>query len=216
MDFASLISKEIAKKKQLAVQPNDKATENESTSKPAFTRRSDIVQSKREQYLQEQAKLEEERKLKLEKQRREREEEESRREEKRLRAETLYQEKKRKLQEEEQDRDKAEKKQKTKGRPSITPEPVRDETPVSENDQKEDLTSEQIVERLRKYGEPIRRFGESDEERLRRLRRIERRNVCIEVELYSYVSLCSLNFFHFRRRSRKITWKTNWQMSIII
>ncbi|KAK9471913.1 Prp18 domain-containing protein [Dipodascopsis tothii] len=180
MDFASLISKEIAKKKgAVAPPPADEVDSSKAPAKgPELIHRGAIVQTKREQYLREQAQRDKERQEKAERARREREEEEARREEKRRAAEEVYREKKRKQKELEEAaaREEAERKKAKRARSSATPgaESARD-TPENENDRFKTMTDAEIVAELRRFDEPIRLFNESDDSRLRRLRRIERK-----------------------------------------
>lgn len=160
MDFASLLSKEIAKSKS--------STPAQSSSSPGdkYIKRAELEKQREAAYLAEQqarqaAKDESARKKrKLE----EEEAEQDRvREEKRAR---LAEESKRRRAEEEARLERA--RRKRLGLPELPP--PKDGTPVSDGE--EDMDDADLDRSFRKMAEPIRLFGESHKQRLRRYRRL--------------------------------------------
>jgi pre-mRNA-splicing factor 18 len=154
MDFASLMSKEIAK-----AQP--KAPSNESSKK--FMKRAEIEAEREAQYLAEQNAIQAEKEAKLA-QKRKREEEEAE-------ANRVREEKRRKLAEEsrlrreEQEAEEERVRRKRLGLPEL----VKEE---SEEVDADDIEDEELIVKLRAMGEPAKLFGENHKQRLRRFRKL--------------------------------------------
>lgn len=167
MDFAALMSAQIAKSKKPAPSTNG----DSKSSK--YLKRSDLEQQRQEAYEAEQRALEEARISKMEKKRKheDKEAEKNRvREEKRRR---LAEESKKLREEEEEAEERA--RRKRLGLPELPPktsETTGDGTPVPEN---EDIEDTALQQKLRELGEPVTLFGETHMARLRRYRRIEAR-----------------------------------------
>jgi pre-mRNA-splicing factor 18 len=155
MDFASLMSKEIAK-----ARPQSPATEPSKK----YLKRAEIEAERKAQYLAEQRAIEAEREAKLA-QKRKREEEEAEanraREEKRRK---LAEESRRRREEQEAEEERA--RRKRLGLPELVKEKSEE---VAEVD---DIPDEELIEKLRARGEPIKLFGENHKQRLRRFRKL--------------------------------------------
>ncbi|KAK0646489.1 hypothetical protein B0T16DRAFT_328750 [Cercophora newfieldiana] len=165
MDFASLMSKEIAKAKGPA----------KDTSKPApkFISKREAEEQRKAAYIQEQKKLEEERAAKAAAKRKREEEaaeEAKEREEKRQRlAEEIRIRREAKEAEEERAR------RKRLGLSELPPSTGDEATPEAEesdgdDDDGEDIPDGELLVKLREAGEPAVLFGESHSARLRRYR----------------------------------------------
>jgi len=156
MDFAALMSKELAKarpsKSEAAAEPSKK-----------YMKRSEIEAERQAQYLAEQRKIEEEKAAKLS-QKRKREEEEAE-------ANKVREEKRRKLAEESRRRKEEQEAEEERARRKRLglPELVKEESVEIEAD---DIADEELVEKLRKMGYPAKLFGESHKQRLRRFRKL--------------------------------------------
>ncbi|KAL2135264.1 hypothetical protein VTI74DRAFT_9144 [Chaetomium olivicolor] len=180
MDFASLMSKEIAKAKT-PIPSSSKSTSSSSTApQPKYISRREAEEARKAAYLAEQKRLEEERAAKAAAKRK-REEEAA--EEARVR-----EEKKRRLAEESRLRREAKEaeeeraRRKRLGLPELPPTKEDGESKVKEGKEEEededngdveegDLDEEELVKKLRELGEPAVLFGESHASRLRRYRR---------------------------------------------
>ncbi|KAK9237892.1 hypothetical protein V1525DRAFT_402786 [Lipomyces kononenkoae] len=181
MDFSALLAKEIAKKKQAATAIANKedgvSAKQGGSDSPRFIRRGDLERAREQAYLAENAKREEAKRLEQEQRRQLRQEEEEERERKRREVEQKYLERKR-AREEQEESEKQKKKSKSKGRgntKSPSPDATDGTAEAEELAKLGQLNDNDIVDRLRKLGEPARYFGESDKARLRRLRRAEKR-----------------------------------------
>lgn len=165
MDFASLMSKEIAKAKPLA---GAASTDNDKDKK--YMRRAEVEAARKEAYLAEQKELEEKRAAKAA-EKRKREEEEA--EEKRMRDE-----KRRKLEEEtrrrreEQAAGEERRRRKRLGLPELVRENSGDGEEGSGADGAEDMDDPVLMQKLRELGEPATLFGESHGGRLKRYRKL--------------------------------------------
>jgi len=154
MDFASLMSKEISKT----------APPNTSSPTKKYQKRSEIEAERRAAYLASQRALEAEKEARAT-QKRKREEEEAEaareREEKRRR---LAEESRRRREEVEREEERA--KRERRGLPERVEEGQKEEVV------EDDIPDEELVEKLRKMGEPARLFGESHKARLKRFRKL--------------------------------------------
>jgi pre-mRNA-splicing factor 18 len=155
MDFASLMSKEIAKKAP------PKSPTNESSTK--YMKRADVEAERKAQYLAEKRAIGAEREAKLA-QKRKREEDEAEanriREEKRRK---LAEESKRRREEQEAEENRA--RRKKLGLPELVHE-------TSEESEPDDIKDEDLLEKLRAMGQPIKLFAENHKQRLRRFRKL--------------------------------------------
>jgi pre-mRNA-splicing factor 18 len=156
MDFASLMSAEISKKRS-ATPPSSEPTKK-------YQKRSEVEAERRAAYLASQRALEVEKEAKAA-QKRKREEEEAEaareREEKRRR---LAEESKRRRGEAEREEERA--RRKRLGLPELVEEGQKEEVV------EDDVPEEELVEKLRKMGEPAILFGESHKARLKRFRKL--------------------------------------------
>lgn len=160
MDFASLMSSEISKTRRSSP-PSSSAN---SPQPKKYQKRSEVEAERRATYLASQRALEAEKEAKAA-QKRKREEEESEasreREEKRRR---LAEDSKRRK--EEMEREEERKRRKRLGLPELVEETEKEEAG------EDDIPDEDLMERLRKMGEPAKLFGESHKLRLKRFRRL--------------------------------------------
>lgn len=163
MDFAKLMSAQIEKGKS-KTPPNAAADENKK-----YLKRSEIEAQRQAAYLAEQKAVEQARIEKLEKKRK-LEEEEAEREHERQEKKRRLAEHSRKLREEEEEAEERARRKRL-GLPDLPPKKSdKDETPVPEGE--EDLSEEDLIERLRKLAEPARLFGETHRQRLKRYKRL--------------------------------------------
>lgn len=187
MDFAALMSKEIAKKKGPSSAPSSEspttttttATATNGAAAPKYTRKGDAEAARREAYLAEQKRLEEEKQVKAAAKRKREEDaaaEAKAREEKRRK---LAEESRRRREEKEAEEERA--RRRRLGLPETPPEQgsaagTGSADDGDEDDDEEDdvstLTDEAITQRLRALGEPAVLFGEARAARAKRLRRL--------------------------------------------
>ncbi|EEP79057.1 conserved hypothetical protein [Uncinocarpus reesii 1704] len=170
MDFASLMSKEIAKSKP------PRAQSSEPQADKQYVRRSELEAARLAAYNAEQERIQKEREERAEKKRKIEEDEAERN--------RVREEKRRRLAEESRRRREAEEEAKEAERRkrlglSATPaaektESEKESTPL---EGEEGLSQEELVEKLRNMGEPSRLFGESDKGRLKRYRRLVQRSI---------------------------------------
>lgn len=177
MDFAALMSKEIAKKKGPSA--SESTTTNKDIAAQKYTRKADAEAARREAYLAEQKRLEEEKLAKAAAKRKREEDaaaEAKAREEKRRK---LAEESRRRKEEKEAEEERA--KRKRLGLPEIPPdqqESSKDGDGAAgsgdedDNDEVWKLTDEEITQKFRDLGEPAVLFGESRRARVQRLRRL--------------------------------------------
>ncbi len=160
MDFAKLMSAQIKKGKQSA--------SSVSSGDNKYLKRSEVEAQRQATYRAEQEAEEQARQERLQKKRKADEEEAAR--------ETERQEKRRRLAEEsrrirEEEEDAEERKRRRRlGLPDLPPNQKdgEDSTPIPEE---EDLPEEQLVEKLRALSEPVRLFGETHKQRLKRYKK---------------------------------------------
>ncbi|ROW12576.1 hypothetical protein VMCG_00239 [Cytospora schulzeri] len=170
MDFAALMSKEIAKKK--GPSPSSESTSTAAPSK--FTRKADAEAARKEAYLAEQKRLAEEKEAKSAAKRKREDDaatEAKAREEKRRK---LAEESRRRREEKEAEEERA--RRKRLGLPEV---PAKEATSASGSGDEEDgeddaskLTDEELTAKLRGLGEPATLFGEARAARLKRYRKL--------------------------------------------
>ncbi|KAG9526310.1 potassium channel regulatory factor, partial [Aureobasidium melanogenum] len=165
MDFASLMSAQIAKAK-----PTPKSQTPEEAKPSKYIKRADVEAQRQADYAAEQRAIEDARVARLEKKRRFEEDEAEKnraREEKRKR----LAEESRRLREEEEEREERARRKRL-GLPDLPPKEKAiesgDATPVPEND----IPPEELVQKLRDMNEPARLFGETHTGQLRRYRKL--------------------------------------------
>ncbi|XXG96460.1 hypothetical protein Hte_002743 [Hypoxylon texense] len=176
MDFAALMSKEIAKAKKPTTTAEESSSSSSATSKK-YMRRAEIEAQREAAYRAEQKALEEKRAAKVaEKRKREEEaaEEARTREDKRRR---LEEETRRRRQEQAAEEERL--RRKRLGLPEL---PREDSTENgsreggaeggSSSSSEDDIPEEQLVARLRELGHPATLFGETHRAKLRRYRRL--------------------------------------------
>lgn len=164
MDFASLMSAELSK---------GRTTKSSDPSKK-YLKRSEVEAQREAKYRAEQEALERQREERLSKKRKLEEEEEERKREREEKKRRLAEESKRWKEEEEdqQERDR----RKRLGLPEL---PVngsagKEGTPLADGE--DDIEEEELVAKLRELGEPVKLFGESHRQTLRRYKRLAGRD----------------------------------------
>ncbi|KAI9842971.1 MAG: mRNA splicing protein prp18 [Sclerophora amabilis] len=164
MDFAALMSSAMSKG-----QTDPGPRSDSGSAKNKYVKRADLEKAREEAYAAEQRALQEEREAKAAKKRKlEEDEAESNRlrEEKRRR---LAEESRRKHEEDEESKERA--RRKRLGLPELPSKDCeKEQTPLAEGE--EDIADDELRELLRAKGEPVRLFGESHRQRLRRYRRL--------------------------------------------
>lgn len=158
MDFAALMSKEIAKAKPVT-------PDTPSSSKEKYLKRAELEKAREEAYLSEQQALQAAKEEKASKKRKQEEqvlEQNRMRDEKRAR---LAEESRRRKEEEDARLERA--RRKRLGLPELPPQ---QEEQVREGDQ--DMNEAELDSELRKLGEPKRLFGETYKQRIRRYKRL--------------------------------------------
>lgn len=170
MDFAALMSQELAKKK--GPSPSDSKTAADTSSK--YTRKADAEAARQEAYLAEQKRLAEEKEAKAAAKRKREEdaaEEAKAREEKRRK---LAEESRRRREEREAEEERA--RRKRLGLPELKRDGSATASGAEEDDDGQDevsaLTDEELTAKLRSLGEPAALFGEARAARVKRYRRL--------------------------------------------
>ncbi|EPS43272.1 hypothetical protein H072_2786 [Dactylellina haptotyla CBS 200.50] len=171
--FASILSAEMAKKKP-APKPkpdSESLAGNSNSSGSKYVRRADIEKARQEQYLADQARLEAERAERAQKKRKAEEEAAAERERQLEKRQRLRDEKERqRLQKEEEEEE--EKRRKLREKTGGNADDDADESRTTGGVQFEQMDEETAVRKLRDLKEPVRLFGESHAQRLRRIHRL--------------------------------------------
>lgn len=168
MDFASLLGSEIKKRKTNTTSSTSTASIPDAAPPPKkYLRRSDVEAARKAEYLAEQARLDRERAEKAEKKRQAELEEEARQEALREKKKRLAEESRRRREEEEARRFPG-KNGGVKDGETQEPEGAGQGTP------EEEIPEEEVTARLRRLGHPVKLFGETPVQRLRRLKKLER------------------------------------------
>ncbi|PWY89907.1 pre-mRNA splicing factor [Aspergillus heteromorphus CBS 117.55] len=166
MDFASLMSKEISKSKA----PKSDAPDS---SKPKYARRGDVEAARVAAYNEEQERLSREREEKLNQKRKFEDEEAERRRERDDKKRKLAEESRKKREEEEAARERE--RRKRVGLPEVPPTEAGDDKDGANGE--EDISEEELLEKLRGMDEPAILFGETHKGRLKRYRRLVQRSL---------------------------------------
>lgn len=181
MDFASLMSKEIAKAKSASPTPSSDNPTPEANGAPSkYVRRAELEAARLAAYNAEQERIQREREEKAETKRKLEEEEATKRAEREEKRRRLAEESRRKREEEEARLERE--RRKRLGLPELLPSESesKEGTPLPGE---EDLTPEEVIAKLRERGEPVRLFGESDKGRLKRYRRLVQRELTPQQKL---------------------------------
>ncbi|KAL4915896.1 hypothetical protein BDW62DRAFT_117280 [Aspergillus aurantiobrunneus] len=178
MDFAALMSKEIAKAKG-STTPSSGSEQNDSPKPPQkkYARRADEEAARIAAYKEEQARAEKEREDRMAQKRKLDEEEADRRLEREEKKRRLAEESRKKREEEGSKKERE--RRKRIGLPEVPPTPSdNDQTPQTEGEgeKEEDISEEDLTEKFRELGEPVRLFGETHRGRLRRYRKLLERS----------------------------------------
>ncbi|KAL3452255.1 hypothetical protein BJX65DRAFT_175651 [Aspergillus insuetus] len=175
MDFAALMSKEIAKAKGPTT-PSSGSDANGSSNPQGkkYLRRADEEAARIAAYNEEQARLEKERVERMAHKRKLEEDEAERRLEREEKKRRLAEESRKKREEEEAAKERE--RRKRIGLPEVPPTPSETETPEREGEG-EDISEEELTEKLRELEEPIRLFGETHNGRLRRYKKLLERSL---------------------------------------
>ncbi|KAL5333277.1 hypothetical protein BJX70DRAFT_392325 [Aspergillus crustosus] len=175
MDFAALMSKEIAKVK--APSTSSSGSEQTPSSKPTqkkYARRADEEAARLTAYKEEQARIERERIERITQKRKLEEEETERRLEREEKKRRLAEESRKKREEEEAAKERE--RRKRIGLPELPPTPSDKDEPEKEGEEKgEEISEEELTEKLRELGEPVRLFGETHRGRVRRYKKLVNR-----------------------------------------
>ncbi|KAL2869257.1 mRNA splicing protein PRP18 [Aspergillus lucknowensis] len=181
MDFAALMSKEIAKAKGST--PPSSGSDEHGSSKPQgkrYIRRADEEAARVSAYHEEQARLEREREERMAQKRKLEEEETERSLEREAKKRRLAEESRKKREEEEAAKERE--RRKRIGLPELPPTPdgkveTREEQGEAEG---ETISDEDLTGKLRELGEPIRLFGETHSGRLRRYRKMREQSLDVQ------------------------------------
>ena len=150
MDFASLMESAIGD-----VPPPSKSKK--------YMKRADIEAERQAVYIAEQRKIDEEKAVKLNQKRKREEEEFEANKAREIKRAKLAEESRRRREAQEAEEEKA--RRKKLGLPELIKE-------VEEEPEDDDVKDEELVERLREMGQPVKLFGESHKQRLRRFRKL--------------------------------------------
>ncbi|KAL2827604.1 hypothetical protein BDW59DRAFT_56279 [Aspergillus cavernicola] len=174
MDFAALMSKEIAKAKG----PSSSSEHNGSSKPPEkkYLRRADEEAARLAAYNEEQIRLGQEREDRMANKRKLEEEETGRRLEREEKKRRLAEESRNKREEEEAAKERE--RRKRIGLPELPP--TKDETPEEGEAEREDISEEDLKQKLRELDEPICLFGETHRGRLRRYKKLLDRSLDVQ------------------------------------
>lgn len=171
MDFAKLMSAQIAKKQQ----PLHSNSSTPTSPGQKYLKRSELEAEREAEYLAEQAAKERERIRKVEGKRKAEDDEARRYFEREAKREKLAEESKR-LRHEEEQRDERERRKRI-GLPELPLQEDASQTETTPPSVVDDIPDEELIAKLREIAEPARIFGESHAQRLRRFRRLEERRL---------------------------------------
>ncbi|OJK04605.1 hypothetical protein ASPACDRAFT_38167 [Aspergillus aculeatus ATCC 16872] len=181
MDFAALMSKEISKAKATATanpkpqNPSPSPTPTTSTEQKKYTRRADLEAARLAAYNEEQARLAAERAARQAQKRKAEDEEAARRREREDKKRRLAEESRRRREEEDALRERE--RRRRLGLPELTPsEGEGSEAATGAGAGEEELSAEEVKQRLRELGEPATLFGEGEKARARRYWRVVRKD----------------------------------------
>ncbi|KAL4900910.1 hypothetical protein BDW74DRAFT_88657 [Aspergillus multicolor] len=175
MDFAALMSKEIAKAKGSTTPSSGSEQNSAKPPQKKYARRADEEAARIAAYKEEQARLEKEREERQAQKRKLEEEETERRLEREEKKRRLAEESRKKREEEEAAKERE--RRKRIGLPEVPPTPSENETPEAEGERKEDISEEDLTKKLRELGEPTCLFGENHRARLRRYKKLLERSL---------------------------------------
>ncbi|KKK22647.1 hypothetical protein P175DRAFT_0431177 [Aspergillus ochraceoroseus IBT 24754] len=175
MDFAALMSKEIAKAKGPAA-PSSGSEQNSSSksSEKKYIRRADQEAARVAAYNEEQERLEKEREERTTQKRKLEEEEADRRREREDKKRRLAEESRKKREAEEAEKERA--RRERLGLPELPSPCEKDESDEIEGGE-DGISDEDLTRKLRELDEPTRLFGETHRGRLRRYRKLTERSL---------------------------------------
>ncbi|KAL3479724.1 pre-mRNA splicing factor [Aspergillus californicus] len=176
MDFAALMSKEIGKAK--GPSPGSEQTGSSKPPEKKYLRRADEEAARVTAYKEEQARLAKEREERIANKRKLEDDEAERRRERDEKKRRLAEESRKKRDEQESALERE--RRKRIGLPELPPTDEKDETPESEKEAGEDISEEDLTEKLRGLDEPIKLFGETHRSRLRRYKKLLERSLEVE------------------------------------
>jgi pre-mRNA-splicing factor 18 len=159
MDFASLMKSQIS---------TSKSSSESAASEKKYVKRAELEAERQASYQAEQEALEARRREKLDKKRKLEEEETKAKRDREEKKRRLAEESRRLREEEEEQAERA--RRKRLGLPDLPSKGA-----LEENGSDGGVDQQKIVEKLREMGEPIRLFGESDDQRRQRWRRLDGR-----------------------------------------
>lgn len=177
MDFAALMSKEISKAKgsdTSKTSGSEKEKESSVDPQKKYMRRGDVEAARVAAYNAEQERLQREREERLAHKRKLEEEEADRKREREEKKRKLAEESRKRREEEEEAKERE--RRRRLGLPDLPPKSESEGTPGPEGAE-EDIEEEELIQKLRELGEPVRLFGENHRSRLRRYRRLVQRSV---------------------------------------
>ena len=163
MDFAALMSREIAKAKPTSA--TNPAQSSDQSSK--YLKRAEIEVQRQENYRAEQAALLAEKEAKARNKRKFEEEQAQRNRERDEKRQKLAEESKKRREEEAELEDRARRK-----RLGLPEPPSKEDETQKLADGEEDIEEDELVRKLREKGEPIKLFGENHRQMLRRYRKL--------------------------------------------
>lgn len=170
MDFASILSSEI-KKRKLTTSPSTSKDTSSAPPQKKYLRRSEAEALREAEYLASQAALERERAEKAAKKRQLEEEEAARAVAVREKQRRIAEESRRKKEEEEKERRRRRGEAAGAAGKGKALDAERDDG--ADGDKGEEIPDEEAIKRLRALDQPITLFGETPLQRLKRLRRLE-------------------------------------------
>ncbi|KAF2259312.1 hypothetical protein CC78DRAFT_556108 [Lojkania enalia] len=161
MDFKSLMSKHINQSK------SNNPPRTSDAKKQKYVKRSEVLAQREAAYLAEQEAADKARLERLEKKRKAEEEEAEKEAERREKRRRLAEESRRHREEEEREEERI--RRKRLGLPDLLEKKEEEEsTPVPEE---EDIKDEELIQKLRALEEPVRLFGETHKQRLKRYKK---------------------------------------------
>ena len=165
MDFAALMSEEISKGKK------DTPSKTVSDAQGKYLKRAELELQREAAYRAEQEAIRAQREEKARRKRQAEEDDAQRNQERQEKRQRLAEESRKRREQEEAERERL--RRKRLGLPELPPK-GEETTPPAEGEE-DDVPDEELVTKLREADEPVRLFGESHRQRLRRFRRLNQK-----------------------------------------
>ncbi|KAJ5725026.1 uncharacterized protein N7483_006383 [Penicillium malachiteum] len=179
MDFAALMSKEIAKAKgpdTTKASGSKKEEKTEVNPPKKYMRRGEMEAARLAAYEEEQRQIQQRREENQAKKRKLEEDEADRRREREEKKQKLAEESKKRREQEEETKERE--RRKRLGLPDL---PTKDEDDAAgEDEELKDMEEDELIEKLRDLNEPARMFGENHRSRLRRYYRLVKRAATVQ------------------------------------